>query len=107
MLKAVIFQKNLVFISVFFLKQLPGAVADAVLEGHPVSCSNAVQCLLGVLLLWEYFWYFFYRKDCYEVRHIVTHMWCYGAPEYAWDIMSSCRNTIAVSHWNPLLVTRV
>jgi len=82
-------------------------MADAVLEWQPMSCSNVVQCSVGIPLLCECFGYFFYRKDILLVRHIVIHMWCYGAPEYAWDIMLSCRNTIAMSHWNPLLVTRV
>lgn len=75
MLKAVIFQKNLLFYYIFFLKLLPGAMADAVLEWHPMSCSNVVQCLVGVLLLCEYFWYFFYRKDILlRVAHCYTHV---------------------------------
>jgi len=59
----------------FFLKLLPGAMADAVLEWHPMSCSNVVQCLVGILLLCKYFWYFFYHKDILlSAAHCYTHV---------------------------------
>lgn len=67
-------EKSLILLY-FFLKLLPGAMADAVLEWHPMSCSNVVQCLVGILLLCEYFWYFFYRKDILlRVAHCYTHV---------------------------------
>lgn len=50
-------------------------MADAVLEWHPMSCSNVVQCLVGILLLCEYFWYFFYCKDILlRATHCYTHV---------------------------------